>query len=279
MRSRILRPGFFTNPELVELNFETRLLFAGLPLMADRRGRLRDRPKRIKMTLFPADDVNVDNMLNDLEDWGFVDRYEVDGTKYLQIINFEKHQYCHVREPESSIPAPNIHNTGSAPDQHQADPVPAPDEHDASTDPAHLSLSLSLSKNIGRTGFDRWWDVYDKKVKKKQAKAIWKRRKLDRIADEIIADTKARHELDKSWKAGYQPHPTTYLNGDRWEDVIEQANRPPPEKPTWQPSSELLDELYCLHGRSFVDGMLENYSEYIDSEADLRRRLHIMSLN
>jgi hypothetical protein len=105
-RARNIKPGFFTNPELVELSFETRLLFAGLWTVADRKGRLEDRPKKIKMEVFPADAVDIDMMLGELCKAGFVIRYEVQGTKYIQVSNWMKHQSPHHTERASVIPPP-----------------------------------------------------------------------------------------------------------------------------------------------------------------------------
>jgi hypothetical protein len=105
-RARNIKPGFFKNEELVELLPETRLLFIGLWTLADREGRMEDRPKRVKMEIFPADQFNVDSMLNDLQAAGFLTRYEVDGCKYIQVTNFVKHQDPHYRERASTIPPP-----------------------------------------------------------------------------------------------------------------------------------------------------------------------------
>jgi hypothetical protein len=69
--------------------------------------------------------------------------------------------------------------------------------------------------------FDRWWNQYPKKVGRKKALEIWKRRKLDTLADVIIADTLKRQTADDKWRQGFIPNPTTYLNGDRWEDAYE----------------------------------------------------------
>lgn len=105
-RARNIKPGFFTNEVLAELSFESRLLFIGLWTIADRAGRFNDRPKRIKMQLFPADSVDVDGLLSDLAKSGFIWRYEVDGERYCQIVNWDKHQNPHKHEAESEIPAP-----------------------------------------------------------------------------------------------------------------------------------------------------------------------------
>ncbi|MBD8632766.1 hypothetical protein IFT74_15485 [Oxalobacteraceae sp. CFBP 8755] len=103
-RARNIKPGFFTNDELVELPFSTRLLFIGLWTIADREGRMVDRPKKIKMEIFPADDVDCDQALAQLADSGFITRYQADGVKVVEIVNFAKHQAPHSTEKDSLLP-------------------------------------------------------------------------------------------------------------------------------------------------------------------------------
>ncbi len=112
-RARNIKPGFFSNDDLVELPFEGRLLFIGLWTIADRAGRLLDRPKKIKMDLFPADNVDIDALLNGLAERGFLHRYEAKGIKCIQIINWSKHQNPHIKETDSTIPEPCKHDTGT----------------------------------------------------------------------------------------------------------------------------------------------------------------------
>lgn len=103
-RARNIKPAFFKNETLVELPFEHRLLFVGLWTLADRDGKLEDRPKRIKMEIFPADDVNVEQGLCMLCDNGFIQRYEAVGQKVIVINNFTKHQSPHHTEKNSELP-------------------------------------------------------------------------------------------------------------------------------------------------------------------------------
>lgn len=105
-RSRNIKPGFFKNESLAELSPLARLLFAGLWCLADRVGRLEDRPKRIRAEVLPYDDGSVDEMLGELHRSGFILRYQVGEQRFIQVQNFAKHQNPHHREPESSIPAP-----------------------------------------------------------------------------------------------------------------------------------------------------------------------------
>lgn len=123
-RARGIKPGFFRNADLVELPFEARLLFIGLWTLADRAGRLEDRPKQIKMEVFPADNIDCDALLDMIAQTGMLVRYEVDGKRYLQVVNFAKHQNPHRDERVSTIPNQCGHCDGTA---------PIPDKHGAST--------------------------------------------------------------------------------------------------------------------------------------------------
>lgn len=107
-RARNIKPGFFTNEYLSDLQPLARLLFIGLWCHADREGRLEDRPKRLKVDILPYDNCDIDKLLNTLADSPekFITRYEVGGRRYMQVSNFTKHQNPHIKEPTSTIPAP-----------------------------------------------------------------------------------------------------------------------------------------------------------------------------
>jgi hypothetical protein len=103
-RARMVKPSFFTNERLADLEPLTRLLYVGLWTLADREGRLEDRPKRIKIEVLPYDDCDVEAMLSALSHSGFVIRYEANGVGYIQVVNFAKHQRPHANEIPSIIP-------------------------------------------------------------------------------------------------------------------------------------------------------------------------------
>jgi hypothetical protein len=109
-RIRSLKIGFFQNEGLAGLSMAHRLLFEGLWLLADREGRLEDRPLRIKAQLFPYDTIDVDPLLADLDGARFIKRYTADGAAYLAVLNFAKHQRPKSDEAVSVIPAPVLGN-------------------------------------------------------------------------------------------------------------------------------------------------------------------------
>lgn len=108
MRSRNIKPGFFKNDRLAELDPLCRILFAGLWCLADREGRLKDRPARIKAEILPYDhEADCNGMLERLVKAQFIVRYQVGEGCYIQVRKFEKHQSPHKTERASEIPAPD----------------------------------------------------------------------------------------------------------------------------------------------------------------------------
>src|SRR4051812_14577537 len=97
-RARNIKPGFFTHDGLAELDALTRLLFIGLWTVADRAGRLEDRPKRIKAEVMPYDNCDVEAMLETLNKGGFINRYRAGAVAAIQIVKWDKHQNPHIKE-------------------------------------------------------------------------------------------------------------------------------------------------------------------------------------
>lgn len=133
-RARNIKPAIMDNERLAELPFEARLLFVYLWMLADREGRLEDRPKRIAAQALPYDrSTDVGAMLDSLHKAGFIERYEAQGVACIQVVNFKKHQTPHVRESASELPAST--NLGEA--EHQPRPVQAQKRDDT-----HLAESV-----------------------------------------------------------------------------------------------------------------------------------------
>jgi hypothetical protein len=105
-RTRNLKPSFFSNDLLAECEPMARLLFAGLWTLADREGRMEYRPRRIKGLLFPFENVEVEPLMEQLADRGFVVVYRVECRDFLAIPTFGEHQRCHPDERCEGFPGP-----------------------------------------------------------------------------------------------------------------------------------------------------------------------------
>lgn len=104
-RSRNIKPSIMDNEELAELDPLTRILFIYLWMLADREGRLEDRPKRIGAQALPYDrTTDANQMLESLCELGFIDRYEAVGIACIQVNSFLKHQTPHGTEKDSVLP-------------------------------------------------------------------------------------------------------------------------------------------------------------------------------
>lgn len=118
MRARQLKPGIFKNEKLGSADPLLTILFEGLWCMADRAGRLEDRPLRMCAEVFPYRRGITAKRVEKLVDWleaeEFVARYEVGGKHFLQVLNFSRHQNPHTDEKQSIIPplTPKSHRAG-----------------------------------------------------------------------------------------------------------------------------------------------------------------------
>lgn len=95
-RIRNIKPEFWTDEKLVELGPWERLLFIGLWNFADDDGFLPYSPKRIKMQIFPADEVSLTELLGVLTEHSLITHYRCSdssgSTHVIRITNWAKHQ-------------------------------------------------------------------------------------------------------------------------------------------------------------------------------------------
>ena len=75
--------------------------------------------------------------------------------------------------------------------------------------------------------FESFWEAYPRKVEKKKALIIWTRKIQPESGtfEKIMAALKEQKD-SKEWlkdSGAYIPHPTTWLNGERWNDQYEQS--------------------------------------------------------
>jgi len=106
-RIRSIKPTFFLDSDMSSLSPLARIFFIGLWCLADREGRLKDKPRELGVQLIPYDIPKADPeaLLNELAP-RFVVRYQVEGKGYIYIRGFQKHQRPANSEPASDLPEP-----------------------------------------------------------------------------------------------------------------------------------------------------------------------------
>lgn len=108
-RIRTIKPEFFTSLTLATVSRDARLTFVGLWTYCDDDGRARDDARLVKAAVWPLDDKMtpdaVDRHLVELAEAGLIQRYTVEGGKYLAVRNWKEHQKIAHPTP-SKHPAP-----------------------------------------------------------------------------------------------------------------------------------------------------------------------------
>lgn len=253
-RARNIKPGFFKNEVLGVADPLYSLLFEGLWLLADRAGRLEDRPLRIKAEIFPyRDNISINDMLNWLQANGFIRRYVADGKACILVLEFVKHQNPHKNEPESTLPepqeaptCPNIESvtgdTGTTSEKigTGSDGVGLTPEKIGSTRAdsgfriPDSGFSDSLNPKSGAPdseppagavtqSFEEFWKAWppnERKHDKAKCLKHWKSEKLAKHLPAILADIALKRKTQK-WADGFIEAPLVYLRGQRWNDGVQ----------------------------------------------------------
>jgi len=252
-RSRNIKPSFFQNEELGELNPITRLAFIGMWTIANYQGCIEYRPKRLKIQILPYDDCNIEKIVNDLDSSGLIRLYSIQEIQYIKIINFEKHQNPHKNEREAGTDIPNFDEKYIQNKQIQNIRINRDKDGTAPADsllliPDSLKLipdSLLLNPDTKKIdlllGFEDFWSAYDLKKSKSLAQKAWKQINPDEnLFSEILHAVHAyvRNTPDKK----YRKHPATWLNQKCWNDEITELK--PLEKEKDRKAREFYEQLY-----------------------------------
>lgn len=105
-RIRSIKPEFFTSEQIAECSTSARLLFVGMWCFCDDGGIHPASAKRLKMEVFPADDLTVSAvqaMVDELLANRLIEEYEVAGERYWRVTGW-KHQK--IERPSYKYPKP-----------------------------------------------------------------------------------------------------------------------------------------------------------------------------
>jgi len=233
-RIRTIKPDFWTDEKIVELDLEERLLFIGLWNFADDQGYLDLSPKRIKMQVFPGDDIDVSRALARLHEASLLAVYDSRDGKIIHITNWDKHQ--RVSNPSRARFEPGDLHECDWPETTLARPLEGSVRKGREGKGSNTSSSADADED-----FDAFWQAYPRKVGKQDARKSWaKALRLTDVAT-ILAGV-AGYPFSDDPK--FIPHPAKWLNDGRWED--EQPK--PVEKKWWDlPYEEQQQRAAAIH--------------------------------
>jgi hypothetical protein len=225
-RIRNLKPDFWTDEKLVELDPVDRLLFIGLWNFADDEGYMPFSPKRIKMQVFPADSLEISVGLQNLISIGALTLYDSEAGQVLHVTNWAKHQK--VSNPTKSKYADmNLTLVGTKPRKQAEVAVQITEPSLPGTE---LSREVHKEREREREGervvktcpttpdeFIDWYLIYPRHEGKGLAqKAYTKARK--KVSAETLTAAAQRYADDPNREKQFTKLPATWLNAESWDD-------------------------------------------------------------
>jgi hypothetical protein len=206
-RIRTIKPEFPQSESMGAVSRDARLLFIMLFTLADDEGRLRGNSRMLASILFPYDSDApklTDKWVNELINQRCIIRYQIEDATYIQICKWLNHQKID-KPSRSKIPPPNDASIefanvreGSLLDQGR----------DQGKDQDQGSM---IKESISDFDFEKFWNVYDKKVERPAAEKAWKKLSLDDALFDLIIDAAKKYQAATPDKT-YRKNPATRLN-------------------------------------------------------------------
>jgi len=168
--------------------------------------------------LYKVSKASIQNWLKILEEKGYITReilYE-EGTKkikqrYIKIETNPIQKNLNTYTKNFEYPIQKILNT--------------PIQKNLIENNTYINNTINNTyelKEIYKERFLKFYELYPKKVKKKDTEKWFLKNKPDEELFNSIIEGLEKHLKSKQWKnKQYIPYPTTWLNGERWNDEVE----------------------------------------------------------
>lgn len=216
---KVFRPRFWITPTLLADDpriepFDEKVYAAVDWFHGMKDGECRASNITLAELIKPADPQprSVQNSLTRLEECGYIRRDYKDQEKRNRLRIVPLIELQRVRNDDDTPKTSELAMT----------PVRNGDDRRVRNGDDQSNNNISNKRSKTHKGvcvpFEDFWKLYPRKVEKKKASAKWARVPCELHA-QILADIEARKKSDQ-WTRGFIPHPTTYLNGERWNDEI-----------------------------------------------------------
>ena len=212
MVSYMTRPGFYAIiPASVRydarLTPNAKLLYGEITALCNEKGYCWASNAYFS-DLYDVTKTSVSAWIGALKDAGYitVKMYYKEGTKHIL------HRYIR-------ISGEGIQDNLNTPTRKLDDPI---QENFKDNNTVNNTTNITVN-SIDH--FDSFWSVYPKKAGKQAARKAWNKLKpSDEIVQLIAVNLKARLDAGEWEDTQFVPHASTYLNGARWEDEIQERN-------------------------------------------------------
>lgn len=220
-RKRMIDPKIWDSKDFSRLSTPAKLIFIGLFSQADDDGRGNAEATYVKSKLFPYDEqvrvTDIEKSLNEIAAYMSITFYRHGTDEFYSLDNWSDWQK--VDRPQCSKIQPfddTCEQIRRIIDESSAN-VPAK--------PCPNRIEQNRKEYIVR--FDRFWSAYPRKDKKQDSLKIFVRLKPDDILLQKMLAAIERQKQTEQWQdRKYIPMPSTWLNGKRWEDDVQEESEP-----------------------------------------------------
>ena len=240
----MIDPNIWEDEHFGALCDKAKVLFIACISNADDEGRLSGNPSNLRALAFRFDDIttgSVDDLIDEIKEClpNFV-VYTVNGLRYIQLQKWESYQTQRDdRRKQSRFPACQT-DDGQMSDKCLLKLSKDKVSKDNINDDVVTTVTLNTTSDELR--WLKFWSAYPKKIGKGAAFKAWKKIKPDTELGTRIVDSVLAHADLPAWKKDggqYIPHPSTYLNQERWEDELEEVKD---ERKKWKPYNAAINE-------------------------------------
>lgn len=100
-------------------------------------------------------------------------------------------------------------------------------QFDESTNTDINQIKTTRKRTTDNPLFDLFWNAYPRKTNKGFAKQIFQKLSVDQVLlDKMLLAIGQQKQSDQWKNPQYIPHPSTWLNGERWEDELNTTAKP-----------------------------------------------------
>ena len=224
-RIRTIKPEFWDSPSTAKASPWARLLYIAMWNWADDFGRGTANLKELEGFAFPNDDkftdcsgntVHFRDLVAEVSECFGVVFYTVDERHFYEIQGWDKHQRNERRAKQSRFPSPQV---SEAVAEIPCKRTEAPRSSGPGTgEQGNRGTGEQVSIAQIADAFERFWEIYPRKVGKKHAKDKFTSATKRADAETIIAGAQRFASDPNLPETQFVPHPSTWLNRDGWED-------------------------------------------------------------
>ena len=248
-RYRRIKPEYWSDDKVIELNHSARLFFIGLWNFVDDTGVIQNKPRMLKAQIFPADDISVDDVqdiLRMLYECSLI-VYNDDQT-LIRVRGFLNHQkidrpqpskYEFVEGEPGQIVEQSTNNRRTI-------------VNTVKTSKVKISKDKLKEDGQIKEQFDLLWIRYPKKQKKARCSRIFKA--LSKTKRE--ACIKGVKRYIKYWElngtsVSHVPLLSSFINDERWNDELDLSKSQDSLKIT--PTSNRYADMYRAEKEQPID--------------------------